>query len=103
MQAQHPDIATALTLSRDFAQVVRQRRPKQFDVWLEQATNSSLTQFQKFARSLQEDYEAVKAGVTLATSNGQVEGQVNRLKMLKRQMYGRAGFDLLRRRVLFAS
>lgn len=103
LQAQHPDIATAITLSRDFAEIVRQRRPKQFDVWLEQATNSSLTQFQRFARSLQEDYKAVKAGVTLATSNGQVEGQVNRLKMLKRQMYGRAGFDLLRRRVLFAS
>jgi len=103
LQAQHPDIATAITLSRCFAESVRQRQPKQFDVWLEQAMSSSLTQFQRFARSLQEDYEAVKAGVTLATSNGQVEGQVNRLKMLKRQMYGRAGFDLLRRRVLFAS
>jgi transposase len=103
LQAQHSDIATAITLSRCFAEIVRQRQPKQFDVWLKQATSSSLTQFQRFARSLQEDYEAVKAGVTLATSNGQVEGQVNRLKMLKRQMYGRAGFDLLRRRVLFAS
>lgn len=103
LQVQHPDIATAITLSRSFAYLVRQRLSEQFDVWLKQATSSPLTQFQRFAQSLQEDYGAVKAGVMLATSNGQVEGQINRLKMLKRQMYGRAGFELLKRRVLFAS
>jgi transposase len=56
----------------------------------------------RFAQSLQEDYDAVKAGVTLSTNNGPVEGQINRLKMLKRQMYGRAGIDLLSRRFLLA-
>lgn len=55
-----------------------------------------------FALRLGEDYEAVKAGVTLEWSNGQVEGQINRLKILKRQMYGRAKFDLLSQRVLLA-
>jgi transposase len=103
LKAQHPEIETAITLPRGFAHLVRQRQPDLLDSWLEQAANSPFPQFQKFAQSLQEDYAAVKAGVTLATNNGQVEGQVNRLKMLKRQMYGRAGFDLLRRRVLFAN
>ena len=79
---QYPDLATAINLTQQFAELVRQRLPNQLDLWLEQASHSSIKQFQKFAKSLQEDYEAVKAGVTLAVSNGQVEGQVNRLKML---------------------
>jgi transposase len=57
----------------------------------------------RFAQSLREDYDAVKAGVTLSTSNGPVEGHINRLKILKRQMYGQAGIDLLSRRFLLAS
>jgi transposase len=100
---QHPNLATAINLAQQFAELVRQRLPKQLDPWLEQASSSSIKQFQNFAKSLQEDYAAVKAGVTLAVSNGQVEGQINRLKMLKRQMYGRAGFDLLQKRVILAS
>lgn len=100
---EHPDLTPAIDLAQGFAQLVRQRQPERLDVWLEQASSSSVSLFQKFAKNLQEDYAAVKAGVTLAVSNGQVEGQVNRLKMLKRQMYGRAGFDLLQRRVLLAS
>jgi transposase len=51
-------------------------------------------------RRLKRDYDAVKAGLTLEWSNGQTEGQVHRLKLLKRQMYGRGRFDLLRKRVL---
>ena len=100
---QHPELVTAIHLAQQFADLVRQRLPERLDCWLEQASNSSIKQFQNFAKSLQEDYAAVKAGVTLAVSNGQVEGQINRLKMLKRQMYGRAGFDLLQKRVLLAS
>ena len=100
---QHPELVTAIHLAQQFADLVRQRLPELLDRWLEQASNSSIKQFQNFAKSLQEGYAAVKAGVTLAVSNGQVEGQVNRLKMLKRQMYGRAGFDLLQKRVLLAS
>ncbi len=100
---QHPDLTSAIDLAQRFAELVRQRQPQQLDLWLEQASSSPIKQFQNFAKSLQEDYAAVKLGVTLAISNGQVEGQINRLKMLKRQMYGRAGFDLLQRRVLLAS
>jgi transposase len=70
---------------------------------LEQAKQSHLAPFVRFAQSLREDYDPLRAGVTLSTSNGPVEGQINRLKMLKRQMYERAGIDLLSRRFLLAS
>ena len=62
----------------------------------------SIKAFQTFANGLTEDYDAVKAGVTLEVSNGQVEGQNNRLKMLKRQMFGRAGIDLLAKRFILS-
>ena len=76
-------------------------RPKQ----LQQEGGHSLTleELKNFAKGLPQDYKAVKLAFTLTWSNGQVEGQVNRLKMLKRQMYGQAGFKLLRRRILFRS
>lgn len=67
-----------------------------------QRTVADLSPFCRFAKRLREDYDAVKAGVTLPWSNGQTEGQINRLKMLKRQMFGRAGMDLLSRRFLNA-
>ena len=82
---------------------MRLRQAEQFDAWLKAAVESPVVVFQRFANSLQEDYEAVKAGLALSVSNGQVEGQINRLKMIKRQMYGRAGLELLRQRVLQAS
>jgi len=63
---------------------------------------STLEAMQRFANGLHDDYEAVKAGVTLPWSNGPVEGHINRLKMLKRQMFGRARLDLLSRRFLRA-
>jgi transposase len=89
-----------MVLTQDFAQVIRQRQPAQLETWLERATQSALTAFQRFAKSLREDYAAVQAAVTLPWSTGPVEGHINRLKMLKRQMFGRAGVDLIRQRVL---
>jgi transposase len=100
---QHPDLATAIELAQEFTELVRQRQPEKLEVWLEQAEHSHLARFVRFAQSLREDYNAVQAGVTLTTSNGPVEGHINRLKILKRQMYGRAGIDLLSRRFLLAS
>ncbi|HEY5864904.1 MAG TPA: transposase, partial [Candidatus Tectomicrobia bacterium] len=102
LQAQHGEFAEAIALTQDFAQLVRQRQPEQLDPWLECATQSALTALQRFATSLREDYAAVKAGVTLRWSTGPVEGHINRLKMLKRQMFGRAGVDLVRQRMLHA-
>jgi transposase len=89
--AEHPELTKTVELAQEFTDLVRQRQPDQFDIWLKQAEGSDIAPFVRFARSLQEDYDAVKAGVTLSVSNGPVEGQVNRLKMIKRQMYGRAG------------
>jgi transposase len=58
---------------------------------------------QRFAKGLRDDYDAVKAGLTWPWSNGPVEGHINRLKTLKRQMFGRSGLDLLQRRFLIAA
>lgn len=103
LQAQSPDLETAIPLAQAFAQMVRNREPGPLDSWLEQAMHSHLRAFVRFAKGLYEDYDAVKAGLTLPWSNGQVEGHINRLKMVKRQMYGRAGIELLSRRFLLTS
>ncbi len=68
--------------------------------WLTAVIESKIPELNGFARSLSRDKDAVLAALSLPWSNGQVEGQVNRLKLIKRQMYGRAKFDLLRLRVL---
>ena len=74
---------------------MRQRQPASLDPWLQRAASSGLEALRRFAQGLSEDYDAVKAGVTVPWSNGPVEGHINRLKMLKRQMFGRAHLDLL--------
>ena len=81
LKAQHPDLSTAIELAQGKAFLVRQRLPQQLEEWLEQAIESGLEPFRRFAQRLREDYEAVKAGVTLPISNGPVEGHINRLKM----------------------
>lgn len=96
----HPDIAHVYELVQHFATIVREQRATELDVWLERATNSHLKPLVNFATTLQQDWPAILAAVSLSWSNGQTEGQVNRLKFIKRQMYGRAHFDLLRLRVL---
>lgn len=96
------ELSEAISLAQGFLKVVRQRLSEHLDDWLKNAMNSSLKAFQTFAKSLMDDYDAVKAGVTLEVSNGQVEGQNNRLKMLKRQMFGRAGIDLLAKRFILS-
>jgi transposase len=102
LHAQSAEVAEAMDLAQDFTALVRQRQPERLDPWLTRATASTLEAFQRFARGLQEDYQAVKAGVTLPWSTSPVEGHINRLKMLKRQMFGRARLDLLRHRFLRA-
>jgi transposase len=102
LRAQQGELADAIALTEDFAQLVRQRQGAQLDPWLERATQSTLGVFQRFAQGLRDDYAAVKAGMTLSWSTGPVEGHINHLKMLKRQMFGRARLDLLSRRFLLA-
>jgi hypothetical protein len=93
-----PAFAQAIALAHGFAQLLRARQPERLDAWLQQAATSSLAAFRRLAKSFQRDYGAIKAGVTLPWSNGPVEGHINRLKMLKRHMYGRARLDLPSRR-----
>jgi transposase len=102
LHAQHAEVAEAIDLAQDFAALVRQRQPERLDPWLKRATTSTLEALQRFATGLHEDYEAVKAGVTLPWSTSPVEGHINRLKMVKRQMFGRAHLDLLSSRFLRA-
>jgi transposase len=95
------ELAEAIDLSESFAELVRHRQPEGLDGWLERAAKSGLTAFQRFAGGLRDDYAAVKAGLTLPWSNGPVEGQINRLKMIKRRMFGRANIDLLKLCVVY--
>ena len=87
-------------LAQSFGQMIRERQADKLDAWLAEAEASGLPDLRNFATSLHRDYAAVQAGLSLPGSQGQVEGQVNRLKVIKRSMYGRGNFDLLRRRVL---
>ena len=75
----------------------------ELDTWLAEARACDVPTIETFAAGLEADGAAVRAALTHPWSSGQAEGQVNRLKMLKRQSYGRAGFDLLRQRVLLAA
>jgi transposase len=100
LQAQGDEVSEAISLTQDFAALLRQRQPDKLEAWLERAAASCLEPFKSLANGLREDEAAVRAGITLRWSTGPVEGQINRLKMLKRQMYGRANVDLLRQRVL---
>jgi transposase len=102
LRAQQAEVAEAIDLAQDFATLVRQRQPTQLDPWLKRATTSAVDAMRRFATGVYEDYEAVKAGVTLPWSSSPVEGHINRLKMVKRQMFGRARLDLLSRRFLRA-
>lgn len=94
-------IASAYTLAQEFTTMARERQGDELDAWVARAIASEIADLQRFASGLLLDRAAVQAGLTLEWSNGQTEGQVNRLKSVKRQMYGRAGFDLLRQRVLY--
>jgi transposase len=82
--------------------MVRKREGHRITGWIKQVADSGFLEVQQFAKGLERDKEEVLAGLTLVYSNGQVEGQVNKLKRIKRQGYGRAGFPLLRQRVLHA-
>jgi transposase len=98
-----PDLETAYQLVKGFLHMVRELSGERLEEWLGKVEASHLQAFQSFVNGVQQDKEAVFAGLTLPWSNGPVEGQVNRLKLIKRSMYGRAKFDLLKRRVLHHS
>lgn len=97
---QHSQIAQTYQLAQQFRAMIRNHEAPTLDSWLNACAASNISDLMTFATGIRHDYAAVRAALATRWSNGQTEGQVNRLKYLKRQMYGRANFDLLRQRVL---
>jgi transposase len=87
-------------LAMRFNGILRSKRSAPLDAWIDDAIDSELVPIMTFARVLRRDIDAVNNAIDLPWSNGQAEGQINRLKTLKRAMYGRAGPELLRARML---
>ncbi|MFD3613292.1 ISL3 family transposase [Streptomyces atroolivaceus] len=97
-----PELEALTRHVRSFAQILTQRQGQRLPEWLAAVRQDDLPGLHTLAAGIDRDRDAVVAGLTLPWSSGVVEGHVNRIKMLKRQMFGRAGFDLLRNRVLLA-
>jgi transposase len=100
IRAARPDLAIALDLADEFTALIRQQSTGTLADWLSRAEVSLCPEIRHFAEGIRRDESAVNAAVTTRWSNGPVEGHVNRLKTIKRQMYGRAGFALLKARVV---
>jgi transposase len=97
-----PPLKRAYDLIQDFLKMVHRREGDRLDTWLAQVAESCLPELQSFASGIKKDKEAVQASLTWPINNGMVEGHVTKLKLIKRQGYGRAGFLLLRKKVLHA-
>jgi transposase len=93
-------IRTAWELAQQFLTMVQKRKGRMLGAWMEAVAQSGIEAMRGFVAKLRQDIDAVTNGLTLEWSNGQTEGQVNRLKLIKRSMYGRAKFDLLLARLL---
>ena len=96
------ELKVARDLVREFADMLCNRRGERLEAWAARAEASPVSELRGFSKGLRRDWAAVTAGLTVSYSSGAVEGHVNRIKMIKRQMYGRAKPDLLRKRVLLA-
>ena len=105
LRSLHPDIETTIALFERFADLIRKsghRKARgQLTQWMADAEQSTIPQFCSFVAKLRQDEDAVVAGMELPYSQGQTEGQIHKLKLIKRSMYGRAGFELLRQRILY--
>jgi transposase len=100
---QDRDVTVSYDLAQQFLTMVRQRMPAAFEPWLAACAASNVVELQTFATGLRQDHAAVAAALSEPWSTGPVEGHINRLKLVKRQMFGRANFDLLKQRVLHAA
>ena len=103
VRAGAPALAEGMDLADAFAALVRRQAEKSLTEWLQQAEACAVPELRRFAQGVRRDEAAVQAAVTQPWSNGPVEGQITRLKLIKRSMYGRAGFRLLHARVLHAA
>lgn len=95
-----PTVAKAQELVLAFSSLLRKEEKQTLNDWIDRAKDSGVCPIEQCARGMMKDIAAITAAVELPWSNGQTEGQVHRLKLVKRSMYGRAHFDLLRARVL---
>lgn len=98
--ASRPEVEPIYQLAQRFVRLLEERDVAALRPWLEEAKGCAWSQLRELARGLERDLAAVQAALSLPWSNGPVEGQITRLKLLKRQAYGRASVDLLRRRLL---
>ncbi len=98
-----PHLDATATHVATFAEILTGRHGDRLDSWMASVDADDLPHLHRFVTGLRRDYQAVRNGLTLPHSSGSVEGNVNRIKMIKRQMYGRANFDLLRKRILLAA
>jgi transposase len=101
--ARCPELEATAGHVNAFATMMCQRRGEQLPAWMAAVEVDDLPALHSLVGSLRRDHAAVTNGLTLPYSSGQVEGTVNKIKMLKRQMFGRANFDLLRKRVLLVT
>jgi transposase len=103
LRVTHEDLGRAYQLAQDFRAMVTNRQVQVLGRWLEEAKASAIKELQSLATGILRDFDAVRAALATKHSNGQTEGKVNKLKCIKRQMYGRANFDLLRQRMLLCA
>ncbi|URM97852.1 transposase [Actinomadura madurae] len=102
LTAASPQLAALRTNVSDFAEMMVHRRGRHLETWISAVLNEDLPELHSFVTGIRRDQDAVTAGLTLPYNSGPVEGHVNRIKMIKRQMHGRANPDLLRKRILLA-
>jgi len=95
-----PEVRTMYAFLQAFLQMVRERKHQDLRSWMGQAASPGIPELKSFVAGIERDYDAVHAALRLPWSQGITEGKVNKLKTLKRAMYGRAGFPLLRQRLL---
>lgn len=103
LRVSNEDLGLAYQLAQDFRVMVTKRQVHVLGRWLEEAKASGIKELQSLASGIYRDFNAVRAALATKYSNGQTEGKVNKLKCIKRQMYGRANFDLLRQRMLLCA
>lgn len=97
-----PELTRLARLVHEFARIMGERRGNDLDGWMKQVRDAGLPELDPFLRGLTQDHDAAVAGFTLPYNNGPVEGVNTKTKLIKRQMYGRASFRLLRHRILLA-
>lgn len=100
---QGPQLALLYPHVQQYHHMIREKKVNLLDSWLQQCTASNIPRLQTFVDGIRQDYQAVSVALQLPWSSGPPEGYINLLKLIKRQMFGRANLDLLKRRVLYAS